>query len=248
MKKITKYIVAIVICFIWLLIFTAMGGVKNFGYIGSVFLLVIPIFSLWSWITKSKKNKNNQSKNNKNNEITASNLKTKTIKIPLNKKVIFLYLLMSIIFSLLTTWLLIVKYNEFNRYHHLMSTEHNVLASVGMIILGLGIPALLLACFIFGKKLVDTQAGLIINETEIINNTGYSLMKINYKDIQEIKIKEVKNHKSFEIIVTNRDYYLEKLSTIEKLMMRMNRGKIVSSINPKVLETDFETLHKILSE
>ena len=166
------------------------------------------------------------------------------IEIPLSKKKMVLTLLGAIAFVGLGLWFLINPPKISNP----IFGNPTVIFIVGLAsILFFG----LVGITVF-KKLSDTKAGLIINRQGIIDNSsGVSAGLVLWKDIEEIKVSQVMSQKFLMFIVQNPKDYLDKVSNpLKRKSMEMNYRSYGSpiSISANSLQTDFEKLHKLLTE
>jgi hypothetical protein len=100
------------------------------------------------------------------------------------------------------------------------------------------------------RKFLDKKAGLIISKDGLTDNSsGVSAGFIPWSDIQEITVTQVMNQRFLMIIVSNPQYYLDKVANpIKRSAMKMNYKTYGSpiSISSNTLQTNFDELHKLL--
>jgi hypothetical protein len=101
------------------------------------------------------------------------------------------------------------------------------------------------------KKMFDKKFGLTIDENGITDNSNMSSIGlIKWKDITEIKIKQVRSTPCFLIFTNDNDKYLEKASRFKRRLMNGNMKMYGTplSITANTLNYNFDELEKLLNE
>jgi hypothetical protein len=106
------------------------------------------------------------------------------------------------------------------------------------------------AAGIYGaRKLFDKSVGLIIDDNGITDNTNASSAGLIYwKDITEIKTKQVMSTKYLLIFVSNPDNYLGRVSGFKRKLMTgsMKMYGTPLSITANTLKYNFKDLEKLI--
>lgn len=166
-------------------------------------------------------------------------MKNDQIEIPLSKTKLWLLNIGSILFVLISIWMLIANVG-FHRYNPIVV---KLAAIAGILFFG--------ATSFFGfKKLFDKKFGLIINEEGILDNTsGISVGLIKWDDIVDIQINQVMTNKFISIYVKNQDEYIAKAKN--KMMARIMKSNIRMvgtpiSISSNTLSYNFNNLKELI--
>jgi len=167
------------------------------------------------------------------------------IEIPLSKNKLFLGIAGSFIFVIIGVWLFTHSY-EFQDYSIKLLRNP-------IIIKGIGVLAILFfgATGIYGfKKIFDKKVGLIIDSKGITDNSnGSSIGLIQWKDISNIRVKQVMSTKFLLIDVLNPEKYIKQAKGgIKSRLLRANMKMYGTplSITSNTLKFNFEELEKLL--
>lgn len=163
------------------------------------------------------------------------------IEISLNKKKILPYLLGALIFVIAGVWMFSVA----------LHTKNQILIQAIFIVVGLSsILFFGLIVIVLMTKLFKTQAGMIINDDGIIDNTsGVSVGFIAWRDIRKINYSYNGTHTFLVVIVKMPGKYIEKESNfLKRIAMRMNYKISGSPIHILVsfLDINLNTLHEMI--
>lgn len=166
------------------------------------------------------------------------------IEIPLSKTKMLLAFVGAVVFVALGLWFLINP-----------PKISNPIFDYPTIILIAGLASILffglVAVTIF-RKILDKKPGLVISKQGITDNSsGVSAGLIPWTDIKEIKVSQEMNQKFLMFIVSNPQYYLDKVTNpLKRNAMKINYKNYGSpiSISSNALKTNFDDLKKLLIE
>ena len=143
-------------------------------------------------------------------------MKTIPIEIPLSKKKIFLFFILSILFVVAGFWFVIKS----------PKIDSPIWGNIVMLhIAGVCSIVFFGFCTIYlFKKLFNYAPGLILNDEGIIDNSGaFDAELIEWKDITGFQILKVKRQKIIMVVVKNPEEYINnQKNRIKKLMMKSN--------------------------
>lgn len=162
------------------------------------------------------------------------------IEVPFSKVKLYLGIGGSILFVILSYWLFI-------------NANQDAAHSAPLLMKGIGI----LGILFFGAtgsnglvKLIDKNPGLTIDSKGITDNSNaMSIGLIEWKDISDIKMKQVMQTRFLLITVNNPEFYIAKAKgSIKALSMKMNLKMYGTpvTITSSTLEYDFEKLEALL--
>ena len=168
-----------------------------------------------------------------------SYLESESMEIPLDKTKIIVMIISSVIFMAIGIWFVTTFAG--------LQTEFNPL----MIRL-LGVAATLIfgtAFFYCIKKYLDKNPGLIFSHNGIVDNSnGTSIGLIEWSDITDIKVIEIRKNKSILLHINDPEKYIVKATHYQVGIMEANL-KIYGTplcITPQTLKIDFDELHDLL--
>lgn len=166
------------------------------------------------------------------------------IEIPLSRKKMVLSLLGAIMFVVIGFWFIIYR----DQIDTPILGDPILISIIGVIsILLFGLISILLF-----RKLFDKEAGLIINQQGIVDNSsGVSAGVILWSNIKEIKVTQVMSQKFIMIIIDNPQEYIDKVSnSLRRRNIEINYKSYGSPINisSNALKIGFDDLHQLLTD
>ena len=163
------------------------------------------------------------------------------IEIPLSKKKISLLLIGGIVFVISGILFLITP----DTFISPIFRNHQIIRIVGIVaILFFGSIGLTLS-----RKLFDKTIGLTIDENGITDNTNASSVGlIDWRDIIEIKTKQVMSTKFLLIFTNNPDKYLDRVNGFKRKLLigNMKMSGTPISITSNTLKYNFEELDRLI--
>ncbi|NDW09755.1 STM3941 family protein [Dysgonomonas sp. 520] len=161
-----------------------------------------------------------------------------TIQIPLSKRRIILLITLSVLFVIVSLWLFLTADQQ--TYYNSIFVK--IAGIVGTIFFGF-------TTVIYITKLFDKQAGLIIDDMGIIDNSSVSTVGlIEWKDIETIRQVNIMSTKILLIDVSLPAKYLNRVSGLKRKTMESNMALCGTplSITPRNLNCKSNELEKLL--
>ncbi|MEZ4883601.1 MAG: STM3941 family protein [Chitinophagales bacterium] len=175
---------------------------------------------------------------------------TDIIEIPLSKVKLSLLLLSSILFVVLSYWLLLRYINSHDSFFEGDSWFICIVSVLGFL-MGLG------GMYFFTKKLFDKKPGLVIDELGIIDNSGgLSIGRIYWTDIIDIyeytvQVGIASKQRFVAITLQNpKDYIARQANPLKKKIMQSNEKYMGTpvSISANGLKISFDELLILIEE
>lgn len=163
------------------------------------------------------------------------------INIPLSKSKLLALLAGSLLFVLISAWMMIYRQGA-------DATNHTFMLALGIIgILVFGICAVFIV-----NKLRDQRPGLIIDETGITDNTsGVAAGPVAWNEILEIRSILVSSQRLIMIMVSDPEQILEReTNRFKRSIMKMNYSLCGSPvcITANTLKIEFDSLFSLLND
>lgn len=173
--------------------------------------------------------------------------KTYKIEVPHSKKQLIKFLIFSVLALVIGVWMIVAKPHTSNPVFDNIIVKN--FAAYGAVLMGI------FGLYFFSKKLFDKNAGLIIDEEGIIDNSSaVSVGKILWKDIMEITERSIQasitsKQKFITIILKNPEEYISRqTNVIKRKSIAMNVKYTGSPVNISTngLTMPFEELKNLL--
>lgn len=166
------------------------------------------------------------------------------IEIALSKSKIVLMLLGALTFVAIGLWFVIAPPTIKNSFWN-NPTKVSIIGYASIIFFGL-------CAFFFIRKLPDNKAGIIIDDTGLIDNSsGLSAGHILWSDIENFSVTEIHRQKLIMLHVKNPQHYIDRQKSLFKRKgMELNNKMYGTpiSITANELKISFADLLKILTD